>query len=432
MNSTIQDNRTILKRSRKNHITSILAMVFMVASTPALSTPTFYGNFDSGSVTGVGDHNWRNIQAFAPGRINLLKDSRGIYARVEVRRGDHSSGCSTCTERSEVVMMQNAASNPIYENLNSGTQRYTFSVKFDPSWQTMVGNNNGAWGIFVQLHGPDNLGTNPAFELNATDRITFGMRTGDITQNRGGDYELSNGNLNKGQWIDFMLTVKYAKDNTGFVNIQRRDEGQVGYTRVLNLVNIPTLQYSPNVNGSAVSDHYMKHGLYRNQEAFTSVLYIDGFTRENAAVPITTAPVPATPLVLNPGFEQGSASWELWENTIVVGSQAASGLYALRTGPGVGGAGQTLAATPVVGGVYTLSASAKVSLAGNSGALFIDCLNASGNSLANKAITVSSTAYQTLSTSITVPTGTAKLMVWTWKGAGTGYLYLDNVQVIKK
>ncbi len=413
-------NATIKKISplRITLIGSALAMVFMVASTPALSTPTFWGDFESGTVTGSGNHNWRSIQAFASGRISLLRASRGTYARVEVRAGDHTRGCSTCTERSEVLMMQDASSNPLYENLSSGTQRYTFSVKFDPSWQTMRGNSNGAWGIFLQLHGPDILATNPAFAMDASDRIKFDMRTGDITRSRGQDFELSNGNLNKGHWIDFLLTVKYAKDNTGFVKLQRRDEGQAGYTQVLSLVNVPTLQYSSNVNGGAVGGHYMKHGLYRNQETFTSVLYIDGFTRENAETP------PTQNLVLNPNFDNSTA-WELWENTAIVNAQ-------LRTGPGAGGAGQILRAVPVIGATYTFSASARKSVAGDLATLFITCLNASGNAIAEKAISVSSTAFQTLSTSIIVPNGTAKLMVWVWKSAGTGYLFMDNVQVFKR
>ena len=85
--------------------------------------------------------------------------------------------------------------------------------------------------------------------------------------------------MNVGKWIDFIVTVKYAKDNTGFITIQRRDEGQTNFTQVLSITNTPTVQYDPNVNNGAVGNHYMKHGLYRNSQSFTSVLYLDGFTR---------------------------------------------------------------------------------------------------------------------------------------------------------
>ena len=171
--------------------------------------------------------------------------------------------------------MQDANNNQIYENLNSGTQRYAFSVKFDPSWRTITG--SGAWGIFLQLHGPN--ASNPAWAFNATDKIRFATRLGDMTKNGIVPRELSNGSLNVGKWIDFIVTVKYAKDNTGFITIQRRDEGQTNFTQVLSITNTPTVQYDPNVNNGAVGNHYMKHGLYRNSQSFTSVLYLDGFTR---------------------------------------------------------------------------------------------------------------------------------------------------------
>ena len=247
---------------------------------------SFYGDWESGQVTGSDNHNWRGKQVVASDRISIINDGGArqgnYYARVEVRNGDNPLNCCQGTDRAEVLDMQNADNSKIYENLSNGIQRYSFSVKFDKSWQTIVEHGNGAWGIFLQLHGPDNLGTNPAWAFNATDNIRFNMRVGDITTSKLGAYDLSNGALNVGHWIDFILTVKYAKDNTGFVNIMRRNEGQTDFTEVLDISNTPTLQYSSNVNGGAVGEHYIKHGLYRNQQDFTSILYLDGFTRESA------------------------------------------------------------------------------------------------------------------------------------------------------
>ncbi len=227
----------------------------------------------------------------APDRFKILSDGDARegtrYARVEVRSGDNPlTFCCGGTERAEVSYMQDSSSKKIYENENSGIQQYAFSVKFDPTWQTIVdygsvtGNWTGAWGIFLQLHGPNELGTNPAWALSATDEIRFNMRTGDISKSANVyAYELRNGSLNKGKWIDFILTIKYAKGNDGFVTLARRDEGETSFAEVLNLQNISTLQYSSAVNGGAVGDHYIKHGLYRNRQPFTSVLYLDGFTR---------------------------------------------------------------------------------------------------------------------------------------------------------
>ncbi|MGZ3802782.1 MAG: right-handed parallel beta-helix repeat-containing protein [Pseudobdellovibrionaceae bacterium] len=148
-----------------------------------------------------------------------------------------------------------------------------------------------------------------------------------------------------------------------------------------------------------------------------------------APVPVPTT---STNLIQNSGFESGSTGWNLWQNTYIVGNNAASGTYALRTGTGAGGASYRLSITPVIGGVYTLSASAKLSLSSNLGWIFISCYNSSNVRIADSSVKVQSTSYQTLSTSITVPAGTTYIRVWTWKGAGSGYLYIDNVQVIKK
>jgi hypothetical protein len=251
-----------------------------VADAAECGTPTFWGDWETGQVTGSGDHNWDNTQIVTNASFTLLSDGgarQGItYARVEVG----NSGCGACTERAEVLQMKDANDNIIYEGEDSGTVRYSFSVKFDPSWQTMEGDSNGAWGIFLQLHGPDELGTNPLFAFDANDQVYFGLRGGDITANQGTTTALSNSALNKGSWVDFILTIKYAKDSSGFAIVQRRDEGQTEYSEVLNLQNVATLQYSSGVNGGAVGPHYMKHGLYRNHEPITSILYLDGFTRE--------------------------------------------------------------------------------------------------------------------------------------------------------
>jgi Polysaccharide lyase len=221
------------------------------------------------------------VQRVAPDRISILADQNARqgrrYARVTVRPGDNPLSCCQNTERAEVLYMQDANNRPIFENTNSGTQQYAFSVKFDPTWKTIVDNGYGDWGIFLQLHGPDDLGANVAWAFSATDHIVFIQRAGDVSKNPLKGYELANGSLNKGKWIDFILTVKYAMNNTGFVTVERRDEGESSFKEVLNLRNIPTLQFSSQATTAGV--HYVKSGLYRNKQSFTSILYLDGFTR---------------------------------------------------------------------------------------------------------------------------------------------------------
>ena len=270
----------------RKHLGSIAAIVFLAASCQVFAQPSFQGDWESGTVTGSGNTNWLYLEAVAADRFTLINDGvrAGTYARVEVRSGDNPLACCYNTDRAEVSGMQNADGTQIFENLNSGTQRYSFSVKLDANWQTIVDHGDGAWGSFLQLHGPDGL--SPALSFSATDQIRFNMLVGDIANPTTTGISSSLGALNAGHWIDFVLTTKFASDNTGFINILRRDEGQTSFQEVLNLTNTPTLQFDSSVNGGAVGDHYWKTGLYRNRQDFTSVLYLDGMTREAvAAVP---------------------------------------------------------------------------------------------------------------------------------------------------
>ena len=249
---------------------------------PIAVAPSFFGDWESGTVIGSGNKNWKEIEIVAPDRFTVQSDGGARqgsrYARVEVRFGDNplKSGGQD-TGRAEVSYMQHADNSYLNENLNSGTQQYAFSVKLDSTWRIISG--NFAKGIFIQLHGPNVLNTNPAWAMDALDTIRFNLRTGDIASSVLQVHQLSNGSLNIGKWIDFILTIKYAKDNTGFVTILRRDEGHTTFAEVLHLTNTPTLQFSSAVNGGAVGDHYIKHGLYRIDQPFTSILYLDNFTR---------------------------------------------------------------------------------------------------------------------------------------------------------
>lgn len=96
---------------------------------------------------------------------------------------------------------------------------------------------------------------------------------------------MANGSLSIGKWIDFIFSVGFAADDSGFVSVWRRDEGEASFTQVLSITDTPTLQYSSSFSDGAVLDHYWKYGFYRSRQDFTSVLYLDGLTRQVAVVP---------------------------------------------------------------------------------------------------------------------------------------------------
>lgn len=273
---------------QKKRIRAIATLLCLIASYPSHGAPSFMGGWESGTVSGTGNTNWRYQEAVAPDRFTLVRDASrpGTYARVEVRSGDNPlQFCCNDTDRAEVSGMQNADGSMLNENISSGTQQIAFSVKFDRSWQQIADSGSGGWGIFLQLHGPNVFGAAPALALSATDQIRLNARVGDLDNSGLIQHDLLNGALNQGQWIDFIFTVKFAADSTGFVNLKRRDEGETTFADVLDIANTPTLQYSSSFEDGVVMDHYWKTGLYRSREDFTSVLYLDGMTRQLAAVP---------------------------------------------------------------------------------------------------------------------------------------------------
>jgi hypothetical protein len=80
--------------------------------------------------------------------------------------------------------------------------------------------------MFLQLHSNAALNASPAFSLNAMDQFYVVIIGGNLDDtNHYYKYSLlSKADLNRGHWVDFVIGIKYAKDNTGAVNIWRRDE----------------------------------------------------------------------------------------------------------------------------------------------------------------------------------------------------------------
>ena len=241
---------------------------------------------------------------------------KGAYsARVEVRPGDdpiNSGG-----ERAEVVSMEDKNGNQINESESSGTQYYAMSIYLPSDWTPPLPDTHGLiWGLALQLHGPDVLDASPAFGLEVRNRFSLDMEVGDVTRsNPYGFYEFSDGSLNLGHWTDFVIRIKYAKDATGSVDIWRRNEGATAFTNVLSVANTPTLQYSPNVNGGAIGNHYWKTGYYRDANSVTNMLYLDGVTRGTSfdsvvaeAFPSTTNPTSTPSPTPTPTIKPGDAN----------------------------------------------------------------------------------------------------------------------------
>lgn len=167
---------------------------------------------------------------------------------------------------------------------------------------------------------------------------------------------------------------------------------------------------------------------------FPAYLYID-YVRvyQRAGSPtltptpsVTPAP-PGTNLVQNPGFESDLAYWESWGGTTVITSDAHSGTKAAKVGTDEGGRGQAITLEPNT--VYKLSGWGKVSSAGKEA--WIGVKNTAGGW--EYSLTFNTTTYTYREVTFTTSSSTRGVSnVYLWKGAGSFYLFADDISLVKQ
>jgi len=216
-----------------------------------------------------GSSTWRYLQTMHPDSFRVEHDpshpAGGRVAHFTVRPGDKVGGWSG--ERSEVAMMQDARGRKAVVTAASGREFYGLSVKVPVGWQPPERDrNNHVWGLFFQLHGPDELAASPSISLGVESRFQLGLHGGPLHRNRRfgmgpATYSFSDGSLKEGSWVQFLLDVKWSADEKGWVVVWRRDQGAKDFTKVLEIHDISNLQYGID---RPLGDHYWKTGFYRS------------------------------------------------------------------------------------------------------------------------------------------------------------------------
>lgn len=147
----------------------------------------------------------------------------------------------------------------------------------------------------------------------------------------------------------------------------------------------------------------------------------------------TPAPTPngtlGAPLAItNPGFDTGiEDGWTNWGNTTpALRFTSQTQFIAAMTGPGAGGIGNNVQSVLTAGLSYRLRASAKIDTLGDSGSIGIIFKSARDTTIAEFYVPVTSLDYQTYTVDFTVPQGSATAYIYSWKEAGSGYLYADD------
>ena len=217
---------------------------------------------------------------------------QGKYAgRLMVRPGDNKPG--TSGERCEPEHYHDDWNN-YYQETIGDDYYYGWSNYFPTTWTNPTG-----WGNIFQFHHSNPI--NPPIAINvAFDTIAVSVLTGETVVSGENmehreyayrNYQRFLNTLNKGQWNDFIMHVKFRPDWTGIIEIWHKTQSQSTFTKLVTLTGIPTMQWSYNTElfqpefeisyGTwLTSPVWFRNGLYRGSGGTnTNVLFHDNFAR---------------------------------------------------------------------------------------------------------------------------------------------------------
>ncbi|HZG56690.1 PA14 domain-containing protein [Paenibacillus sp.] len=139
-------------------------------------------------------------------------------------------------------------------------------------------------------------------------------------------------------------------------------------------------------------------------------------------------------MLANGSFESNSLSgWANWGNSQVVNTNASQGTYAVRVGTGAGGIAQEIHSGFSAGNTVRLEASAFADSSASLVEVAVKFKNSSNQDVTSGAtLSFNATSYQTKNVDVTVPSGTAYIQVYVWKGTNSGYAYVDNLKLTKQ
>jgi len=248
--------------------TCSLADPVVVSSTP----PIFNGDYSTGNFA-----QWPSVHTKAGSvagssftgsysAVIVTDTGRGKVARMEVRPGDVFAGGERAEARGDWITggMVNGAS------AEGRTHWYKFSTKFDATFPSTW--SSSTWFVTNQWHCEDNVAGAPTICMGSTgwngNVGSWELNSKAATGNPNNNVALWHGPLNRGQWNDVVMEVKWSRTN-GYINLwvngarQTFDNGSQTWTG-------PTMV--PGSNGA-----YYKEGLYRSAQSAAWVVYHAGF-----------------------------------------------------------------------------------------------------------------------------------------------------------
>jgi hypothetical protein len=246
----------------------------------ALLTVTFSASAMAGPIVEkwISARNSYDLHATGADRFVIEHDknyeSRPI-AKFTVRPGDvfnNSTG-----EQSAVNLGGWQSTSRFRVQGNEGVEFYRVSVKLATGWTPPEKNSRGyTWGLFFEAHGPNEYMAPPAVAIHVENNFSLFVLGGDLNAKVGGRRFLTKSSLNIGRWVDFVLKIKWAPDETGAVAVWRRDEGESAWEKVADIEAVATLQHK----GIPIpNSHYWRAGFYRSESKHTNVLWLGPILR---------------------------------------------------------------------------------------------------------------------------------------------------------
>jgi hypothetical protein len=210
-----------------------------------------------------------------------------------------------------------------------------------------------------------------------------------------------------------------SSDETGFE--VERSSGGGAYVKIATLgSNVRTYSDS----GLAASTAYS----YR-----VRAIKLAGASSYSNLASATTlaATTPGVNLILNPGFESGTANWWDGGNTSIVSGSVNSGLYSLRV-TGEGGRGQAISGMKA-STAYVLSVAGRRNTGGTEVCdVAMEYRNSSGQTVRLTGMYITGTSWATRSVTFTMPSSFSNVQVFVWKDPGAGYCWVDDFKLIQK
>ena len=278
------DYRNSMKKIFLLYVVFLVSLMFSYQDASAVIL--FNGDFETGDYSQWETDNSGLNCLHSSQQAHIVTDivRRGKYAtKMIVRDGDFLWSGERCDlERPHA-----------FDEKSGDDYWYQWSTYFPSDWQKLSHTPDEDWLLIADWHATEKFEDvcQPLqLEINGNNQILVRMLTGNVAGYDCYDGPDTANSFDKviidpitlGYWNDFVVHIKWSAENEGKVEIWHKLGIETTFKKVLERVNIPTLQYANNSSNYDSPNFILAH--YRSPEqSHTSVLYHDEFKQMTSA-----------------------------------------------------------------------------------------------------------------------------------------------------